>query len=1092
MLFHVFMNLKPMIFNINAGIIYYFLVLKILFVLVLFHPYIFLTMFWRFNFQGSTLDQLLNKPETTLQDILSQPEVIQELKTQNSKLITFIAQPDKIQCMLQFIATFNIDYAPVSSEIFALELPQIATVLFAAPHLIESFIRDMLLLQWSSYEGLSFIKVISSILYRDPKSSLQILKTIKINDLSFLQTIFNKISNDGHTILYELLLKLSALDEVLQEDFIVDWFKNEHLVDFLVQQLNFSTLNTPNAIESISSASSCLLDLFAVAQAISVVQVPLSNNHIIIDLLDSNWILSTLSIVNTHFKQIQSNTTPNIPAPLLIQSYTSFMSLLNDLIRRNYLDFVLSLHQQALTIRMEEFTEHDVMLNILNKPRSYLLDVHLIGLELSEYLDLFYVILSTGVTPTNAADTTSTTLIQSSVGPIKPYSMLRLQQCELIIELLRMVLDQDQCLISTKLRELDPNNDQFTRISPPNTPTVIINRIIKSNLLVLIISQFFEYPWCNILHSLVLDVITFVFDSVETEEGTSTHAMLLAMHVLEQSNLVSGLIECTLINNKNILEPRTNRLPYMGHVTLIGEILIKHLQTNKSKYSHIQVLQSELWMHFSLVTIPQTIKKDRQILGGIKPPLNTQIGGEAAIMSKNTSSIISSDSGYMLDPFQHKQRNDDILHKSSGKLTSMEELDSKESDTVEVEVIENSDDSDKPAEPTKETPKETPNTQFQFTSIEDPFEQTITGQWIGVEAAKGLTREIGQMMPLQFINASIAAIDGSGMTFAKDHPNTTTNDILIQDPFDIKETTETPVKVELTDHDALLKEREMDRKDRQEKREQREREKKAIEEKRLAEEMKLLEEKLAEEKRLEDIRLEEVARLEQVRLAEEQVLADKQVEDDRLAEIAKAIANQAIADENEKPVEPLKPVEVDALVEEPKTDTVKKDSIKPVAEEPKKVEPSKKEKKEKEKTDSVKKEDKKTVKEDKKSKEEKKSEIVKDTAKPVDVEVKKGVVEVKPVDQPSLTPPVRKTDMIKKGEEKKKMEEMEKELEKMEEVEGELSDKDKSATLKSKKSKEVEPKDDGGFMLSMDRNATLKSNKKKSIEQTVPNTEEQK
>eukprot|EP00835_Amoeboradix_gromovi_P005751 NODE_577_length_6546_cov_0.420971.p1 type:complete len:550 gc:universal NODE_577_length_6546_cov_0.420971:229-1878(+) len=548
-------------------------------------------MFWRFNFQGSTLDQLLSKPETTLEDILNQAEVIQELKTQNAKLLAFIAQPDKIQRMLSYISSFNENYAPVCSEIFGLELPQIAAVLFTSTHIIESFIKEMLLKEWSGYEGLSFIKVVSSILYRDPKSSLKLLKAVKLSNSTFLEAICIKISK-GQTILYELLLKLSALDEVLTEDFIVNWFKEEKLVDFLVSQLHFKNINEPDGLDRISSATSCLLDFFAVAQAISVVQVPLHENHIILDIVSSPWIIQSLDFINEYYITLLSNQPVPVPQLQMSNAFTTLLSLVNDIIRRNYLDFVLGLHQQALTIRMEEFTEQDVMINILKDPKKYLLDVTAIAMEMSKYMDLFYNILKTPISKYNASTSISQNAlnimevdyVESSIGTLKVFGIERYKTCELLVELLRMVIDEDQILIHEKLKQSIEDNNEALEIktSAPVSMDVCISSItdafINSNILVLFIDLFFEYPWNNILHSLVLDVITFVFDPP---------VQILATHILSKSKIIQMICKSSKLNQQNVLKPRSSRLPYQGHITLISEILLNHLNKSKSYYGNI-------------------------------------------------------------------------------------------------------------------------------------------------------------------------------------------------------------------------------------------------------------------------------------------------------------------------------------------------------------------------------------------------------------------------------------------------------------------------------------------------------------------------
>ena len=54
-------------------------------------------MFWRFGGYAnvSTIDTLLDKPEVTLEELLDESDLIQELKQHNTKLIEYLRE-DKI------------------------------------------------------------------------------------------------------------------------------------------------------------------------------------------------------------------------------------------------------------------------------------------------------------------------------------------------------------------------------------------------------------------------------------------------------------------------------------------------------------------------------------------------------------------------------------------------------------------------------------------------------------------------------------------------------------------------------------------------------------------------------------------------------------------------------------------------------------------------------------------------------------------------------------------------------------------------------------------------------------------------------------
>src|ERR1700753_3047863 len=69
-------------------------------------------MFWRFGGYASisTLDTLLDKPDVTVEELLEESDLIQELKQQNSKLVEFLRGDAVLQKLLQYVV------APKSEE----------------------------------------------------------------------------------------------------------------------------------------------------------------------------------------------------------------------------------------------------------------------------------------------------------------------------------------------------------------------------------------------------------------------------------------------------------------------------------------------------------------------------------------------------------------------------------------------------------------------------------------------------------------------------------------------------------------------------------------------------------------------------------------------------------------------------------------------------------------------------------------------------------------------------------------------------------------------------------------------------------------
>ena len=68
-------------------------------------------MFWRFGGYAniSTIDSILDKPDVSLDELLDEQDLIQELKQQNSKLIEFLRDDAILQRLLQYVTADKAD-----------------------------------------------------------------------------------------------------------------------------------------------------------------------------------------------------------------------------------------------------------------------------------------------------------------------------------------------------------------------------------------------------------------------------------------------------------------------------------------------------------------------------------------------------------------------------------------------------------------------------------------------------------------------------------------------------------------------------------------------------------------------------------------------------------------------------------------------------------------------------------------------------------------------------------------------------------------------------------------------------------------------
>ena len=75
-------------------------------------------MFWRFGGYAntSTLDSILEKPDVTLEELLDESDLIQELKAQNAKLIEFLREDKALEKLLKYVLSDKPSEAPAEEK----------------------------------------------------------------------------------------------------------------------------------------------------------------------------------------------------------------------------------------------------------------------------------------------------------------------------------------------------------------------------------------------------------------------------------------------------------------------------------------------------------------------------------------------------------------------------------------------------------------------------------------------------------------------------------------------------------------------------------------------------------------------------------------------------------------------------------------------------------------------------------------------------------------------------------------------------------------------------------------------------------------
>eukprot|EP00967_Tisochrysis_lutea_P057918 scaffold73494_cov35-Tisochrysis_lutea.AAC.4 len=107
-------------------------------------------MFWSLHGTTSSIDTLLASEDGfTLEQLLDEDDLLQECKSQNDKLVEFLAQPDNMSKMIDYVVDMpkesdsearRFKFPYVSSEVLCCDLQMIRDVIFAQPHLVEKLL----------------------------------------------------------------------------------------------------------------------------------------------------------------------------------------------------------------------------------------------------------------------------------------------------------------------------------------------------------------------------------------------------------------------------------------------------------------------------------------------------------------------------------------------------------------------------------------------------------------------------------------------------------------------------------------------------------------------------------------------------------------------------------------------------------------------------------------------------------------------------------------------------------------------------------------------------------------------------------------
>ncbi|KAJ4500867.1 SIT4 phosphatase-associated protein-domain-containing protein [Lentinula lateritia] len=178
-------------------------------------------------------------------------------------------------------------------------------------------------------------------------------------------------------------------------------------------------------------------------------------------------------------------------------------------------------------------------------------------------------------------------------------------------------------------------------------------RFLELNVLGVLLDLFFEFPWNNFLHNAVYDILhqiltgqvdtsshyrediekpstqTDEHDSERRSEGSRGYNRELILSLFRDAQLMHKIVEGQRRNDEESAKPRTPRLGYMGHLTLISEDVLTALDRYPASLRD-EIMQyapkgldtehgKGSWDEYVTGRYRETKVRDTRLLGGGKP-----------------------------------------------------------------------------------------------------------------------------------------------------------------------------------------------------------------------------------------------------------------------------------------------------------------------------------------------------------------------------------------------------------------------------------------------------------------------------------------
>ncbi|KAJ6531097.1 SIT4 phosphatase-associated protein-domain-containing protein [Mycena capillaripes] len=176
---------------------------------------------------------------------------------------------------------------------------------------------------------------------------------------------------------------------------------------------------------------------------------------------------------------------------------------------------------------------------------------------------------------------------------------------------------------TTSLRSHSSKRSSRARLvpPPPGAPLpvgeLLKRRFVDLNIASTLLDLFFEFPWNNFLHSAVYDFIHQILTG-NVDGGLGRE---LAVALFRDARLMHRIVEGQRMNDVACAKPKSVRLGFMGHLTLIAEDVLTALERFPPdlRGTIAAYAPQPEWDEYVVGRYRETKRRDAELLGGGSP-----------------------------------------------------------------------------------------------------------------------------------------------------------------------------------------------------------------------------------------------------------------------------------------------------------------------------------------------------------------------------------------------------------------------------------------------------------------------------------------